>query len=172
MWEISCYHFEKKKRFIQEHDPKGGTRTRVVYDNVRVDTHSNTEYVRYPGCVDASPILSGVEQYRMTRIYNSLKIAFASAGAKQYFERRRQEWIRTNDRDEQYNFEEKDVLPGLKSHFLTFNGPKKKFPPCLKCCCLVVLSVLMLDWILIFWFMRHSARLDYKYFKIATDVSV
>ena len=69
-----------------------------------------------------------------------------------------------------YDFSENDYLPGMISHLLTFNDDKSKFPACLSCCCFVALGFAMMDWILIFWFMRHSARLDYQYFKIATRI--
>ena len=53
---------------------------------------------------------------------------------------------------------------------LTFNDDKAKYPKCLTCCCLIILAFLMIDWILIFWFMRHSARIDYEYLKVANKI--
>ena len=84
----------------------------------------------------------------------------------------RRDWIDKHDRDVSYEFEEKDELPGIKSHLLTYNGERKKFPKCLSSFCLWSLGAVMMDWILIFWFMRHSARLDYRFVKIATKLNI
>lgn len=46
---------------------------------VRVNTHSASKHITYPNCGDASPILSGLEDFRMTRIYYDFDLAFDSA---------------------------------------------------------------------------------------------
>ena len=161
---------EQRTRTVSSTDSNGNTTTRTETYWVRVDTHHADNVVKYPDCKDASPILSGLEQYRMTRIYNTLKIAFATPEASEKYIKKRGDWIHHNDRDVSYDFFEKDCLPGMISHLLTFNDDKSKYPKCLTCCCLLLLGFLMMDWILIFWFMRHSARLDYQYVKVAEEI--
>ena len=82
------------------------------------------------------------------------------------FDQARRQWIHENNRDVLYDFSEKHEIPGLVSHLLTFNGKAKKFPRLLNCTVFTIMSVITLDWILMFWLMRHSARLDYTYVKV------
>ena len=101
VWRISCYHWERRTRRVRT---KNGTRTE--HYRVKVFTHRNSCYITYPGVVDASPILSGLERFKMTRIYNTLRIAFSSEQAQANYQTTRRDWIRFNDRDRYYHFAE------------------------------------------------------------------
>ena len=104
LWHIRCYHWETRYRTVTESDGQGGTRTRTESYQVQVTTHTNSKCITYPDCVDASPILSGLEKYRMTRIYNTLRIAFGTEECNKYYQKKRYKWIRKNDRDVHYDF--------------------------------------------------------------------
>ncbi len=134
-----------------------------------MDTHSAFHMVTYD-ITDASPILSGLERFRMTRIYNTYRLGFDSAETRNDYIRGRDLWRLRNKLDVHYDFSERDTFPGLRSHLLTFNDDRSKFPIFLNCGCLLLLSFVMFDWLLIFWFMRNSARLNYEYVKVATRV--
>ena len=129
-------------------------------------THTSSHTWHFKEQYDASPILSRLEQFRLTRIYNKVKIAFCNEQLQQHFEDARRQWIHEHNRDVHYDFTESKEIPGLISHVLTFNGKAKKFPALLNCTVFTLLSVVTLDWILMFWLMRHSARLDYTYIKV------
>ena len=81
VWHINCYHYEDRTRVVTYKDWRGETHTKIEHYTVRVDTHNNTVIVSYPDTQDASPILSGLENYRMTRIYNTFRLAFCSREA-------------------------------------------------------------------------------------------
>lgn len=166
VWHITCYHWETRFRTVTERDSNGNTRTRTETYQEKVITHTNSHTVHYRGWQDASPILSGLEQYRMTRIYNRLTFAFGSDAVRHQFHCMRREWIHFNDRDVHYDFSEAHKLPGMVSHVLTFNDKPKNFPCCLNCCAFTFLGFLTLDWVLMFWLMRYSARLDYRFVKV------
>ena len=161
-WHIVCYHYETRTRTTT--DSQGNTRTETYTE--KVITHTASHVVRFEEQYDASPILSGLERFRMTRIYNKVKIAFVSEGVQEQFESMRRQWIHEHNRDVHHDFSEKHKLPGLISHVLTFNGKRKKFPRLLNCAVFTVLCVVTLDWVVMFWLMRHSARLDYTYLKV------
>lgn len=108
-WSIRCYHYERRTRRVKT---KNGWRTQSY--RVTVYTHHNSCYITYPGVVDASPILSGLEKYRMTRIYNTMRIAFATQEAQAHYFNTRKQWIRNNDLDRYYYFSDVHYLDGLK----------------------------------------------------------
>ena len=170
VWHIECYHYETRFRTVTTRDANGNTQTRTETYQEKVTTHRNTHNQRYREVEDASPILSGLEQFRMTRIYNKLDLAFANAEISHYFHQLRRDWIHFNDRDRHYSFSEKHVLPGMKGHVLAFNGKKKDFPCCLNTGAFCLLGFLTLDWILMFYMMRYSARLNYKFIKVVHQI--
>ena len=160
-WHISCYHSETRAHTVTD---SNGTRTTTRRE--RVTTWVNSKTVNFHEQCDASPILSGLEQYRLTRIYNKVDIAFENEEMRNHFNHMRSHWIQENHRDVHFDFSEHNDIKGMISHLLTFNGKRKKFPTFLNCCIFTMLAFLTLDWVLMFWLMRHSARLDYKFVKV------
>ena len=165
-WSIVCYHYETRHSSSTDSD---GQTTINTYRE-RVVTYSKNRTVHFKEQYDASPILSGLEKFKFTRIYNKVKLAFVNKQQHARFVEERKKWVHLHTRDKHQDFYQEHVIPGLISHALVYNGKPGQFPALLNCTIFTLLAVLTLDWILMFWLMRHSARLDYTYSKIVHRV--
>ena len=138
---------------------------------IRVYTHKKTKEIVYRGWSDGSPEVEGLDDSKLTRLYCTLTLGFAKEKHIRILQKRKQKFIKANNKDVQYEFEEINFLPGMKKHSLSFNGRKSG---CLKCAAgywlYIFATLFMFNWILRFCLFQRSHKLEYNFVKVVHKI--
>ena len=157
VWEIQCYHKERKLKTNSDYS------TKVTY--VRVNTHHASRNIVHKNWTDITPKLEGLDRVKISRIYFRVLLAYTNPSYEIDYQKRRAEFIKENNRDTKYDFVESQCIKGLKPYILSFHGGNTFFKSITKrkyylyCLC-------FLGWYIRYDLCKNSDRIDYDFIKV------
>eukprot|EP01083_Nonionella_stella_P139572 425994_1 len=115
-WKVECYHMEPVYEAIR--DGYGNEIGRRKVKEQRVTTWNARQSYKYGSWSDVSKQLTGLEQYKLTKLTFSKDYCFANNAASKRFYRARDTFKRNNDQDTFQDFTEGMDVNGYNSKLL------------------------------------------------------
>jgi hypothetical protein len=144
-FHIQCYHFET--RIHTSRDSNG--RHRTTTHRERVNTHRATSPFQFRLWEDRSPpssVLHFLSVLSLSRLQTKKKILYGPE-ASYNFQCQKNDFIRFNNRDSQFDYSLKEEILYQSDHSLVYNGANGKAPWYTSCGILCLLDFFILGWI-------------------------
>ncbi|GAV01479.1 hypothetical protein RvY_12185 [Ramazzottius varieornatus] len=127
-WHMTCYHNETRYRRVS-YQSNGKTCYRTESHTVRCNTWSGSQPFLFSSCWDASPPdMSGLGQYKQTRIKFYKTFAFEDPNTEMSFIAQRDGFVAANRwRDIHYDFTEEFTVPGFQTAVVASTTTERPF---------------------------------------------
>ena len=159
IWKIRCYHTETS--YSNESNSRGGnsfkSRSRDVI------THRAEHIIYHKYWTDSSPIVNGMNQSNLIRLYSTVNISFLDPNLQVQFNSIRAMWIKHHNRDVQFKFEEIHKLPELNKYTLCYNTKINKLLNIWNYICCAIFGI---TWVMRFYLWKTSFGVKYNYVKV------
>ena len=161
-WQMQCYHYENEWIMEEYRNSDGYTMHREVFKYVKKKTHYASRVIEFQHWTDSSPQL----YQPFTGIVDPSLIVFRSFPDYQLrdrYERVRQLFIQQNNKDDHFDFIEKDRLAGGREPTLTTNNGPINF---LTYTTYIIISIFTFGWLIRWYILTHVAKDNYLMIKI------
>lgn len=113
-WHIQCYHYETKVRWTT--DEEGRRKKNTTRE--RRNTWRATGYFQFDTWSDITKPLTGMDQYRLTKLKVEKRFTFGNNATRNQFNSQKVFFRESNDRDTHMDFTETFIVPGFESRIL------------------------------------------------------